>query len=278
MIEGVKDLALSIAAIAALFIYVDSIIKPEIKLQLSNWILNINTEQRKLFNPFRKMFEFVFGENHFSWKCFLRSTIASLFLFALFYRNLYFTTEVADFDIAGREMLLSMIPFILFTSIVPDYISLYQTRYILSKFEDGSSFKKTISLLLIDFILTFTIVSFFLITATFIFKSQMWDMFVFDFKETWNSIKTRDNYEQVMNGSSYGIYFPYGLFIASAFFTSIWLWLYLLTSTAFRLIALPKETLQISKKIFNIEKEPIKCLGQLIIVLIIIIYTIKSML
>ena len=106
----------------------------------------------------------------------------------------------------------------------------------------------------------------------------MWDMFVFEFKATWNSIKTKDNYGQVMNGSKYGIYFPYGLFIASAFFTSIWLWLYLIASIVFRIVTIPKETLKITKKIFDIEKEPIKCLGQLIIVIIIIIYTIKLML
>jgi len=104
---------------------------------MRDWINKSNPEQSLagLATLFGHAFDTVFGEKHLSWKCFSRSALASLVAFTgllLLWLALrpselaLFSREIA----AGSLWLLAAITMI---NIVPDYIALLKTRYVIKR-------------------------------------------------------------------------------------------------------------------------------------------------
>ncbi len=119
----------------------DSLINEEAKGQLKNWILNLKAPEKMQNWPsmFANWFDRVFGDKHLSWKCFFRSCLASLaavVLVTLIWVALR-PQEIAlvfrGFWHAPSELGLIQLILLYFLALnlLPDYISLLETRYII---------------------------------------------------------------------------------------------------------------------------------------------------
>jgi len=88
---------------------------------------------------FCNMFDAVFGKRHLSWQCFFRSSIASLVSVILFYilfaKVLGVMSERTPANLPFLFVLLAG-PFLNF---VPDYLSLFETRWLLYRFRHINS-------------------------------------------------------------------------------------------------------------------------------------------
>ncbi len=153
----------------------------------------------------------IFGKKHFTWRCFLASSFFSLAFVAVLY--LFFAHIVGISHRAPDR--LSLTQAILLgaaINIIPDYLSLWETRWILRRFEKVSSVIGQIGVLLFDAILTGLII--------------------------WLSITVfhwmvgRSPLSLVELLAAFSIF---SLFFYSTFLTSIWAWLYCLSTWIVRL-------------------------------------------
>jgi hypothetical protein len=109
------------------------------------------------------VFERIFGERHFSWKCFRNSCIASFISLTLvaiiFYSlNQYLITSHLKHK---WQTILTYIIFSLILNIIPDYLALFKTRFILNKIGSYNIDEKvpTLRIIAVDLLLNFIISS-----------------------------------------------------------------------------------------------------------------------
>jgi hypothetical protein len=103
---------------------------------LSKWLRSFDIEQTKaLPDGTRELFERIFGERHFSLKCFIRSAVFSLGAIAFIYILVVLIYPKEAFEMTGKFLREGeWVPLALWLpwSILVDYVSLLKTRLILS--------------------------------------------------------------------------------------------------------------------------------------------------
>ena len=112
-------------------------------------------------DTFAIIFDRVFTKYHFSWKCFYRSCIASV-LAVIVTSILLVMLSIELFpkpwsDLNNLELIIILLMAATF-NIVPDYISLLETRWMLSKLENDSAIR--VLVLTLDLIMTSAIAMF----------------------------------------------------------------------------------------------------------------------
>jgi hypothetical protein len=122
------------------------------KLEIAVWLLGVKTADKVQSWPdtFAKVFDRVFGKNHLSWRCFWRSAIASFTALAV--SLMMASTLYPQRKLLGSANELGFLLMLaLFVNVLPDYVSLLETRYVLGRMgrDDGP-----ISWLCADLILT----------------------------------------------------------------------------------------------------------------------------
>lgn len=202
-------------------------LSPSAKERFTYWLAG--AYESSWSTEFCKLFDAVFGEKHFSLKCFLRSSLASIasviVIFLLFDSVLGVlgtrTVEAIDFwDVVIVGAVLN---------IVPDYLSLIETRYIIGKIHSIKKITSQLIILFLDILFTGIIISIIIVLYTSFLLS-----------------------ESVSIAELMGIFSRYSLFFYSTFFTSVLVWIYL-TSTWFMRIFSRTPIFDI----LNTEKEPI---------------------
>lgn len=124
-------------AVFGFFKKVEELLKDSTKVEIARWLRVKNLEADLLAveaenwpKTFTVIFDRVFGNKHLSWKCFLRSAAFSLVIGSvtlLQYRDIYTVSSSTE------ALILSwMVVLITFANVLPDYISLVETRLILS--------------------------------------------------------------------------------------------------------------------------------------------------
>jgi hypothetical protein len=103
---------------------------------LSKWLLSFEIQQAKaLPDGTQQLFERIFGERHFSLKCFIRSAVFSLGAIAFICILVVLIYPKEAFEMTGtflREGEWVALALWLPWSILVDYVSLFKTRVILS--------------------------------------------------------------------------------------------------------------------------------------------------
>jgi hypothetical protein len=135
------------------------------KIQIWMWLAQpgIATSVEKWPQTFTRLFDRVFGEKHFSWRCFRRSCLATLIaclitvlgLFAYF-RPFAYTGFPGEKSFSGPSILtvlLLAIPAAIVLCLF-DYASLLETRFVLRLLQRWSSWYSVLILLLLDVVLT----------------------------------------------------------------------------------------------------------------------------
>jgi hypothetical protein len=224
---------------------------------------------------FVKMFDRVFGEKHLSWKCFLRSSIASciaiaitlLVTFAIHNLNWYVAKNIIE------EAHLGVVVILLVANVIPDYLSLLETRFLLGFACRSSSPVYLMGILTVDFIVTLYIA---LVSVTYGLSTVL--------ASTYSGLSTGTlvNPRVLLNAfSPLELYLSLKLLnepgVASlwffpAFFTSIWLWLYAGSGYLLRAARRFDIGLDWFNRTFDIEKKPLQSIGLVAGALVAVLY------
>lgn len=207
-------------------------------------------------------FDFVFGSKHLTWGCFFRSCMVSffcMFIVAVIWISIR-PWEVANlYERSGFwNPLLYIVAYGLILNIIPDYVSLLQTRLIIGKLKLEKW--SLLFWMIVDLVLTVTIASLiwvFLLT---------YDMgFLISYSEFSDGILSLSNF---VNRDTP----PMGIVFYSTFFSSVWMWIYAAS------ISVSKFTKHLDRfQFFSIkylfrEEQPFISLGAISIVIVSLIY------
>jgi hypothetical protein len=264
---------------------VEAVLTDQTKLEIAVWLLDrerISPTFRSWPDTFAKVFDRVFGDKHFSWRCFSRSAVASLICGAIglvltvrtFLVEEYvdeanvswYHSVITDYEVPFLPkslapdpndalrmspvqdsiivLLLCTVGIILVTNILPDYVSLLETRFVL-KLMRGSTLLPTLLLLVVDVVFTGG-------TAA-----------------AWNALLLLPR-----QGKAFTDFLEMDVawLVYPAFFTSIWLWLY--AGSGFLLKAARHFDLGFAwfNRKFDIEKHPLNAIGLVAGSLVAILY------
>lgn len=139
------------------FARIDPLISPTAKRKLSDWLLHVDVQAGLDRWPgvFLTIFDRIFGSRHFTWKCFRRSTyfsIAGVLILTVVWASIR-PDEFHTFlhgDLAFDRFLFPIL--ILLLNIIPDYVSLLQTRTLLGFLKPAHGWVTTIGVLVLDWI------------------------------------------------------------------------------------------------------------------------------
>lgn len=192
--------------------FATSHLHPDKRAHLSLWLQG--DYESTWSAQFCAMFDRIFGENHLRPRCILLSAIASVLavfaLWLLFDRILGLISLRADTGLSLTQALLLGAAI----NVIPDYVSLYETRWLLKQFERIRNPLGQLAVLILDA----------LVTGLIIFagiKAYLW----------------LTGSPQISVVEMMALFSIYAIFFYSTFLTSIWAWAYCLSSWLSRLSA-----------------------------------------
>ena len=254
-----------------LFLHAENGLNYEAKKKLSLWLLNISSKRINENWPvqFVNLFEAMFTKNHLSMACFYRSFVVSTFayfftfIFYAFYLGVPIFDQPLDkiFDIFSYSCI-----FILFYNVIPDYLSLFETRALIKLLIKSQEWWKRVLILIADALLTFLILTAYLYLFIKLFEFKNTGYFSIDFWKFSTRIwLTIFGHQPNMAGTilyidneslnSVHVFLISGI---TTFVTSIWLWLFILSSIIIKIIALAQTYFGIPFiKFFKLEKHPL---------------------
>ena len=196
-----------------------------------------------------KFFDAVFGERHLSWRCFFRSTIASIFAVLFFY--LLFAEMLSIMQPGGRAggylPLAQVALFGILINIIPDYISLYETRWLLKRFGRAKGIHRQLGILIVDLVVTTLIIA------------PVIALFQWLIGEEGSSIV-----------EIAAVFSAYSLFFYSTFLTSLWAWIFFLSTWLMKIFCRTP-----LRRLLDVEDKPVAqvaLLGSVLLFLIMIIF------
>jgi len=293
-----------VATISILSNWCEDTIHTNKKSKLTRWIKSVSIPESFRTWPvyFIITFDAIFGSRHFKKKCFFRScveSIAYVFIITIFWGAFHPDVFWAAFfkgPYIEKTYYLLIIHTIII-NLIPDYVSLFETRKILGYLSENKKFTKLLVILLIDFLLTFLIA----LTA-FVFSLELFaiikDGHLINPKQHYSLIKmfiqqtmifelnppgAFGNINTGLKGVSAffpmfdaSIFFPVRLpgaiWFYSTFFTSIWAYFYAISIIATKILIVPIQGFKIVKSFLDIDEKPIRSIGLVFIVLFTIVY------
>jgi len=239
----------------------------EARTLASNWMANYNPGEHinHLAEIFCNSFDNVFGERHLTWKCFFRSSAAStisVIVMLLLWIGIR-PNEVIETNF--YDSMTALISWVLVWNLLPDYLSLLQTRLIVKRIKTHP--KLTILWLFIDIILTAVLaISVWLIVFLVFYLINSQNTFS-EFIDVFSNV--------ILPLSNGGDPIPSpGVIFYSTFFTSVWLWLYIVSGLLSKLTNSANTTFAIVKKLLFRVDQPFISLGAMSVIFITGIYLI----
>ena len=272
------------AGVYGLFNIAGQNVKPETKKAVSIWLKSVDLTNQTPNWPatFISLFDRVFSERHFSFKCFLRSSIASVS--AVLTSVLILSLVGVDFVELGSAEFMGMtsanpygwlvwiMVFCTVTlNIIPDYLSLLETRYLLKIMRNRQSFLLTIALLLIDVFATMFIFVFVgILPILLLFFGFFGESGVIPSPELFLKSLTPGGslFDDLVLGT------PFSTFFYSTFFTSFWIWLYVSSGLILKIVTIPAKGLAFLQRHLNIDEMPIRAMGFTLLLLITLGYAV----
>lgn len=206
-------------------------INQDAKDTLTLWLMGVNADSWS--HHFCNLFDAIFGEKHLSWRCFVRSSIASVLAVLALYLLFAQVLGVLDERMLGELDLWQAILLGAAINIIPDYISLFETRWLLKQFERVTSFPAQLLVLLGDLVLSGAII--------------------------WLGVTVF----HVARGAAppgpvemLALFSIFSVFFYSTFLTSVWAWLYCASSWFMRLFVQTP-----LGRILPIERTPLRQVG-----------------
>ena len=268
---GVLGVTFALAAMAfILFRFAEADLSPHMKAMATRWLLPVKGKvEVNSAEAFLNMFEAVFGPKHLSWRCIWRSALASMLGYTLML--VIFLIARGQYDYFDHAIFLFAAGFLgVILNIVGDYFSLWETRVLL---RIGARRPGLLPILIVlDALLTFAIFS----AGIFSVSVIMYGLNVSDFEKIlaqtmmlievtsqgWLDIspKTTDLFkrETLLFAS------VFGASLATAYITSLWLWLSVIFGPIARALVWSRTTgATFLGKLFDVEHRPFTALGYL---------------
>ena len=261
---------------------VEGVLNEDTKLEIAVWLLGrrpLGPRVERWANTFAKIFDQVFGRRHLSWSCFGRSAVASVVSVAValgirtaqlppgskavYFKALYFMDPL---EAIGGLLLLN---------VIPDYISLLESRYVLRLMQQSQWFATTFLLLISDFLITF-LIGFTAACVSNVVRSLLsilyripltlhnLDAFRMTVPLFFNSLTPQ--------GMAYAVVLFGFVYIFPAFFTSIWLWLYAGSGFLLKFARRFDIGFEWFNRRFDIEKKPLQSIGLVAGALVAVVY------
>jgi hypothetical protein len=216
------------------------------------------------------IFAKVFGERHFSWKCFYRSCLASVFAFGFMFaawaliRNEDFRSFIARPDFF--HLLYFYLIFVPLFNMVPDYFSYMKTRIILRGVSRYDGFLDVVQFSLIDTLLTILMWLF-----GFLLAASVARLFIWPSADPWGQLPyhlARDVQHMVnelpryLTLASVEDLPSLGVYLYASLFVSMWAWIYAISVLIMRfmIVGLPRVLPKVIWP-FDVEGHPIRSLG-----------------
>jgi hypothetical protein len=271
-----------ISGIWLLFEKAEETLRPETRTAISNWLKNSNLggELANWPTAFVSVFDSIFGKKHLSWRCFFRSSIASFAAVTIVFM-FFFTINPEPILVAFKEfvdmprgILLMLLPVAITVVLnpIPDYISLLETRYIINRMSKTNSSIKIMGYLVFDFIATFVIFSvvgmfmsflvLFILTGGSVVEASEGIAIVLEVVKTGIFLGQNDSSSLV------------GIWLYSTFFTSVWVYLYILSGMIVKVGSFIGILGRLIRKIFDIDNRPLRSMGYVCMVLVSLIFLI----
>jgi uncharacterized protein YsxB (DUF464 family) len=266
--DDIKLWATMVGLIMAFAIYMDSITTPRTKKWLSEFLSAENSPLLKIVlecpRLFIESFDSLFGKNHLSMKCFIRSSLASIIViliigFVLRGHSSFnpFSLDIVSSGIAGIVYVMFLLILSILLNIIPDYLSLLETRYIIHKSLDRN----------IKYLLLIILLDFFISGIIYILIAGLVSYTVLSIIQA-NLLKYYLNiYSYLSHFASMCLGGGYTIFFLSTYFTSFWMYMLLIFGITIKIAhPLNKFCLNIFKHLV-VEEKPFQSIGLLLIIL-----------
>ncbi|MCK4798941.1 MAG: hypothetical protein KAT05_16315, partial [Spirochaetes bacterium] len=250
----------SLTGIAILFKAMEYTTPKDKKRSAANWLKSIadkSTSNTIVDSPqwFVESFDRIFGEKHLTWRCILISSISSIIavfvmfiVWGLLSPRLFI--EIVKYK---PDIIVSVFSGCLLLNLVPDYISLLETRWIMNNVADVK-IRVLSKIIILDAIIT-----------GFIFSS----FFSIIFLISGSSI------DKVFNILNQMILFietdvppPVGILFYSTYFTSVWFYLFMISSIGAKVIYSFGHFGNTIMDFFGVQKTPFQSMGTIIMILV----------
>jgi len=243
---------------------VESVLTDNTKLEIAVWLVGLADYTAPDWpHTFMAMFDRVFGYRHITWKCFLRSCMASysaVFIVALF--DSILTHHWYLFD----SGLSDLVKFAIIANLIPDYFTLLETRLLLPFMKVSRSTLRSVSVLVLNAALTAAIG---IVAALFARNLGVRSAIPPEMESlvgrttVLEEFRTTIEYLVLAPKLSLRLLFSSGdrVFFFAAFFTSIWLWLYFASGFLLKSARRFDIGFQWFTSKVDIEKKPLSAIG-----------------
>jgi hypothetical protein len=257
---------------------VESVLKDDTKLEIAVWLLGVKVGQRLEPWPetFIKLFDRVFGKKHLSWRCFWRSSYASI-VAVLLSQVVVATLLKQSKGTESLRFFLEITAVAGLVNIVPDYLSLLETRLSIGLLGRSMSprrigfalFSNVVVTSLLALVATFMVEVVLLSRPHHSLEPRLWlPMVRFEVQRVIPTVSGLVLRERLYMGGSQVRFIS----LYPAFFTSIWLWLY--AGSGFLLKAARRFDVGFDwfNRKFDIEKKPLQSIGLVAGALVALVY------
>jgi hypothetical protein len=262
-----------IGGIWTLFERTETALNAEVKDRVGEWLQNQVKDGRKhdWTVLFREMFDSLFTKDHFSFRCFFRSCIASATaIVAMFvivtiaqggwdaWQGTYF------FQDNKAKASLMLLGYSILSNALPDYVSLLETRLVIHWMTRANGYVRAI-LVLVDIVLTFVIFIFGLLLAMSLLyfmtggKSMPLGMI-------WSMPQLVDLCRSVVNGSLFwadGHWYDglWAVWLYPAYLTSFWIWLFVVGGSVIKALDAASSTLRRFMLNLDLKAKPLRSIA-----------------
>jgi hypothetical protein len=215
---------------------------------VSAWLKGLKAPQANWSMFFLDIFEKFFGAKQLSLKCARRSLLLSAFLMIGLYTLIVVSSD-AHFETYMIEDVLPLI----FAACVTDYLSLWKTRALLTRFDIVRKRITVIGLLAVDFVGTtiiYMLCWFSTMQLVNRLESGSWDT-AFD-SLVWQFFYALGTGQ--LSKEDLWFYWP-------ALLTSAWLWMYVIVSQSLRILSFVPAFVSGLSKVADLDEHPVRTIG-----------------
>lgn len=268
-----------------LFDRLEATARPEAKARAAQWLKNVKLPPGVSNWPaiFAAGFDRVFGERHLSWQCFRRSCLASLAALVVAFSiwvalNPGRTVAWWRFHTVWSAGALAVTPLLVLAfSLIPDYVSLLETRFVLRLMSRTASSLARIALLLLDALATAVIA-----LAGFILLFVISELVDIVRGESHAGFASMLRAVRAVVQGVPGLWLgigplggpPAGLLFYAAFVTSVWAWLYAISGFTVKLLVRAGAWAGLVRSILDIDAKPFQSIGYVAMILVVLAFVV----
>lgn len=287
MIAGLLAWLGTCTGVLALFSFADKAASPEGKVR-ARALLDFGWKDTVTQWPsvFVEMFDSIFGERHFTWKCIGRSCVASLAAVLLCTAISEWLTDDPVILIGSIRITIvgvwnpyGFLMFAVLINLIPDYFSLLQTRRVLRQLESGASWLGVLAWLVVDSILTFFLFFLHLYALGVLLRIVLVGEGLY-IPDIWHFLRQTLRafmFYPVQSPAGESTQVTFGIFLWSTYFTSVWLWLYALATFAGKLLLPILNRIEGFKKLVDLDNKPFLALGWLSVMIVTVLFALGAM-